>query len=66
MFDDYGMEVYESTQEIWIDREIAFDIQDDGKRKLRAREITETLKSRYYNAENACKDAILIVKVLIW
>lgn len=26
MFDDCGMEVYESTQEIWVDREIAFDI----------------------------------------
>lgn len=26
---------------------------------MRAREITETLMSRYYDAENACKDAEL-------
>lgn len=59
MFDDCGMEVYESTKEIWVDREISLDIQDERKRKLRACEITETLMSQYYDAENACKDAEL-------
>ena len=62
MFDDCGLKVYESTQEIWVDHKIAFDIQGERKRKLRAREITETIMSRYYDAENACKDAELDCK----
>lgn len=45
MFDNCGMEVYESTQELWVEREIALDVQDERRRKLRAREITETLMS---------------------
>ena len=32
--------VYESTQELWVEREIALDIQHEGRRKLRARQIS--------------------------
>lgn len=59
MFDDCGKSLWVNSKELCVEREIALDRQDEGRRKLRAREISETVMSWYYDAENACKDAEL-------
>ena len=51
MFEDCGMEVYESADKVYITRDIYAEVGAPARQKLEVREVLEQLRSAYYALE---------------
>ena len=55
MFEESGFDIYEASEELEVNRELAAEVTAPAHRKLRVREITESIKESYYALEEEIK-----------
>ena len=55
-WEESGFEVYEASEELAVDRELASEVTAPARRKLQVREICDSIKECYYSLEEQIKE----------